>query len=223
MKDILCVCDADGTLFDSHESVMRTWQQIGQQFGKDTFDDMTHFEDVLSKNTGPWEQCVQREFGFTDDQVSNMYDLFRKLSLGNYQKYTKWYEGARELLHEIEKRGAKIGIATNNMSHNFQDLLLDFGNHYPVYDFDTHGVDRIKPQPDMIHDHISLYQDDIGKQPDRVFMVGDSVSDMQAGRNAGVVTVWAQYGSFQHESQLEGLCDHILEDSIKNLLDIIDR
>lgn len=96
--------------------------------------------------------------------------------------------GIGEVLAALSQRGVRVAIVTNNAPDVVQAFaarcapaLLDV----PVYGRGPRHVPRLKPAPDLVI--AALEQSGVAAQAG-VF-VGDSVTDIEAGHAAGLVTV----------------------------------
>ena len=204
---MLLIFDADGTIFDSHHSIYRVWLTIAKEFGRpDLFKDEAHFEELNREYHGDWKAYAVQELDFSEDDFEKIEEIWMREVEEVYRKYAFWYDNMVKVLHELEKRGYTIAIATNNSEKLFSDFFDDIGKKYPIHDQVSHKEVQ-KPKPHMILDHMN----NLGFCEKTTFMIGDTKIDLEAARNAGVTPIWAEYGSLQEPSQLEGLYDHILE------------
>lgn len=203
----LIIFDADGTLFDSHHCIYRVWLKIGEGFGRpNIFKNEQYFEEIYKKHHGKWEDYCTIELGFSENDFEKIVAIWLENVVSVYSKYSEWFEGMVDVLHELEKRGYTIAIATNNAKKLFVKPLSEIGKEYPIHDQISHK-DVQKPEPHMILDHMEKL--DFSAQD--TVMVGDTLVDLQAARRSEVMSIWAKYGSLQDEGQLRGLYDNILE------------
>lgn len=98
-------------------------------------------------------------------------------------------EHARELADELAGRQVALAVTTNNApdaAWHFLDagqLHQPFGEH--VYGRDPRHPELMKPDPHCLNRAMRA----LGQEPDSCLMVGDSLSDLKASANAGVVFV----------------------------------
>lgn len=94
--------------------------------------------------------------------------------------------GANELLAALHRRGVPMAVATNDNAARAaaQMDVLGWSSYFTaVYGYDSgHGE---KPDPGMVWAAVGA----LGLEPADVAMVGDSTTDMGAGRAAGATTV----------------------------------
>ncbi len=114
------------------------------------------------------------------------------------------YDGIRELIIELHKRGVKMGVATNAPSQ-FADRMLEHVGIAKYFERIV-GADMValpKPDPEMLQ--MTLEHTLFDSTVDRAFMVGDNSKDMEAGFRAGVTSVFATWGFSP-----EGHGDHVI-------------
>jgi HAD superfamily hydrolase (TIGR01549 family) len=92
------------------------------------------------------------------------------------------FAGIHEMLQELKAMGLKLAIVTGG-NHKIHDILMhhDIDRHFEsVVHCDR--VTRGKPHPEGV----LLALEELGVQPGQAVMVGDSKSDILAGKNAEV-------------------------------------
>lgn len=106
-------------------------------------------------------------------------------------------EGARLLLDQLTARQAQLGILTRNNLLNAEVTLAasDLATYFPAPNILGRDCNTPKPSPAGIQQLQSQWQ----CTPSSMAMVGDSIFDLQAGRNAGVMTIYIDpTGEFPH-------------------------
>lgn len=114
----------------------------------------------------------------------------------------------RPLLTDLRARGLKLGVATNDSEFPARQHLAAHGIT-DCFDFISgydsgHGA---KPGPGMC----LAFAAQLGLDPARVAMVGDSLHDLEAGRAAGMRTIAVLTG-IAKRSDLEHHADVVLDD-----------
>ncbi len=98
-------------------------------------------------------------------------------------------EGAEALIPLLRSKGLKLGIISRNSQRAIRLALENF-HHIRASDFDvilTRDQTYLpKPSPEAV----LAAAGQMGLQPDQIFVVGDYVFDIEAGRNAGARTVF---------------------------------
>jgi HAD superfamily hydrolase (TIGR01549 family) len=120
-------------------------------------------------------------------------------------------EGSRELIEELKEAGHRIVLASSAKPDEV-DHYLDLLDARDLADaWTTSGdVERTKPEPDLVNSALEK----VGGGP--AVMVGDSVYDCEAAKNAGVETIAVLTGGFS-DSELLRAGARIVFDSIVEL------
>ncbi|WP_164741485.1 HAD family hydrolase, partial [Neisseria meningitidis] len=108
-----------------------------------------------------------------------------------YAQDTTLFGGVNELIAELDRRGIKWGIITNKPMRFTDKLAPKLGFIIPpavVVSGDTCGEPKPSIKP-MLYACGQIHAD-----PQHTLYVGDAERDIQAGRNAGMKTVLAEWG-----------------------------
>ena len=102
--------------------------------------------------------------------------------------------GARDLLVAIRERGHRLVLASSGQQRHV-DFALDLLDAREIADAWTSSADaeRTKPAPDLLQ--VALKK--LGASPDAPsVMIGDSVYDVEAAKNAGMPAIAVRSGGF---------------------------
>jgi phosphoglycolate phosphatase len=117
-------------------------------------------------------------------------------------------EGAGTALLELQGRGFRLGIATNDSHAGTEASMAPHGN-LPGFDF-VAGADSgygAKPGPGMV----LAFCEAMGLAPPEVAVVGDAVHDLAMGRAAGVGLTVGVLSGTSGRADLVALADVIVE------------
>ena len=117
-----------------------------------------------------------------------------------YADKTTLFDGVNELIAELDKRGIKWGIITNKPMRFTDKLVPKLGFIIPpavVVSGDTCGEPKPSVKP-MLYACGQIHAD-----PQHTLYVGDAERDIQAGRNAGMTTVLAEWGYISDEDDTD--------------------
>ena len=105
----------------------------------------------------------------------------------SYLDDVRFNEGVIEFLELAKSRGIKAAIVTSTERSSVLPVLsrLDATKYFDCI-IARQDVKNLKPHPDPINMAIEK----LGGNRDNTFIVGDSLSDIQSGKNAGIKTVW---------------------------------
>lgn len=193
------VFDLDGTLSDTIVSIAYCANRALEKFGLQTFEN-----DRYKKFVGDGAaELVRRTLR---NQPTDRMDLYEQV-IAEYMRLfavdcmyqVKPYEGIPELLGELKKREIRIAVFSNKPHKNTCMVIHDlFGDD--IFDVIQGQVEEIakKPSPDGVF----LISKKLGIPVQEMLYVGDTDTDMQTGRNAGVFTVGVLWG-FRDRAELE--------------------
>ena len=119
-------------------------------------------------------------------------------------------DGAAELLEALLAQGAKIGILTRNNAINIHVTLKAAGllHYFENDDLLSRECAAPKPAPDGIYQLLNNWQASL----DDAVMVGDSIHDLDAGRNANTATIYLDTSSqFVHRDAADLCVSHLSE------------
>lgn len=118
------------------------------------------------------------------------------------------YAGAREALHALHAVGMPLAIVTNKQQRFAQGLMrrLDLLPYVRLV-VGGDSCERRKPDPQPLQWACAQ----LGAEPTRALMVGDSVNDVLAARGAGMPVVCVPYGYNEGEDARTLPCDAVVE------------
>ncbi len=122
------------------------------------------------------------------------------------------FDGAREVIEELHGAGYWLAVATGK-SRNGLDRAMQSSRMQPYFHATRTADETLsKPHPAMLLE----IMDELGMEPARALMVGDTTHDLQMARNAGVGAVGMTHGAHPVE-QLRGLQPLTLLDDFAGL------
>ncbi len=174
----------------------------------DTAPDMAAALDLLCKEENqpvlPYEQVrpvvsngsvalIKLAFGEVNDEIKLEYLKQRYLDI--YQRNicidSIPFKGIEKVLDHIERNGLNWGVVTNKpgwLTLPLMDNLQLAQRAATIVSGDT--TENSKPHPDPMH-HAC---DEANSESDECLYVGDARRDIEAGKNAGMKTLVANYG-----------------------------
>lgn len=219
----LVVFDMAGTVVDENNVVYKTLQKainnkgylltldfvLEHGAGKEKYQAI---KDILTKEEGTYLQETATEI-FTD---------FKHLLEQEYLALeVTTYTGVEELIDALRKANIKIALNTG-YDKNTAQLLLDkmkwkLGIHYDAL-VTADDVQRGRPYPDMIFEAMEILQ---VAEPGNVLKAGDSIIDIEEGKNANCgITVGVTTGAHSREQLTSAAPTYVL-DSLYDLKDIL--
>ena len=177
-KKILGVIfDLDGTLIEAYEAIYLGLEVAFQSLGKPLFppaDVVKHLKADLEATLTPF---------FTREESARLIPVIRKKYEEVYLEKTHFLEGAKEALETLHGQGIGLAVASNKFGRFSRGSLNHLGvaGHFKSILGAGDGL-RNKPFPDMIQASLK----EMGLQPEEAVFVGDSIEDIEAGKQAGV-------------------------------------
>ena len=119
--------------------------------------------------------------------LERMLELYQS----NIATHTRFFDGVETVLDELERRNLSWGIVTNKITRFTEPLLqaLNFQDR-PGCVISGDTVPEKKPHPLPMLEACRR----IGSEPQECVYIGDARRDIEAGRNAGMITLAALYG-----------------------------
>lgn len=129
---------------------------------------------------------------------------------------TRPYEGTLKLLEDLRNAGCKTAIVSNKADYGVQALAAQyFAGCLDAACGERTGIAR-KPAPDML---LAIMQQ-LAATPDTTIYIGDSDTDLETAKNAGIDCIGACWG-FRGRAFLEQHGAKLLADKISDIWDIV--
>lgn len=144
--------------------------------------------------------------------VQDIYTSFKKNVLANINKFSE-NDGAKEIFLYLQDRNIKLGIGTGLERDIFTEIFYRLNWNNIHFDYIGIGSEtgRGRPYPDMIFDMMNkLSVLDKGE----FLKVGDTVADIEEGKNAKVLTAVILSGTQSKDDLLNAAPDYVLNSLI---------
>ncbi|OEY65721.1 phosphoglycolate phosphatase [Marinobacter sp. X15-166B] len=149
-----------------------------------------------------------------ETEFTRALSLFLSIYTDINGQYATVYPGVETLLHALSDQGCRMGVVTNKPGAFTGPLLEQMGlaHWFDVsVSGDTLAVKKPAPEP-LLH-----AMEQLGGSLATTLMVGDSVTDITAARNAGMPVVAVRYG-YNFGAPIDSLGAEIVVDSLAELL-----
>ena len=179
------IFDVDGTLLDSEEAVLLSFQEtLYRKTGKKT--DILYLKYAL----GIPSEAALRQYGFPEEEIPEIVDFWGDLT-PDYRKFIKVFPGIRQLLEKLKENGARLGIVTSRNAEEYRRDFLPFGLE-GYFDTVICADDTLihKPYGEPVKEYLRREN---ARAEDAVF-IGDTVYDMDCAADAGVDGALALWG-----------------------------
>lgn len=167
-----------------------TLEQIRESMGKNKIE---HIKDILSMESSDKQWTELHNRTWNDDDVKIIYKEFERSLLTILENDAELIEGVPELFDGLRKQNIKIGSSTGYTRKMMKPVLNNISNNNtPDYVVTGDEVEEGRPSPDMINKNLELMEvTDVSN----VINIGDTLVDIQSGKNAGAYSVGVIIGS----------------------------
>ncbi|MBN2794980.1 MAG: HAD-IIIA family hydrolase [Clostridia bacterium] len=177
------VFDFDGTLVDTNYLIEKTIRTTAKTLLNRELD-----QSVLDEI---WGKVLNEQMATLDesrvDELARFYsDYYRE----HRDEHTTIFEGIIEMLDALHQNNIQMGIVTNKGTVGLQHGLEKF----KIKDFFKIALSKTdvvmkKPHPEGLYKVMEYFN----AKPEEVLFVGDSIHDIECGKNAGVKTVLVKW------------------------------
>ena len=208
----LVIFDYDGVLADTLDDLLQFGQEACHKLGVKhvaTKDDLNNLE-LMSFAS----------FGRACEVPEHLIDEFVRICLNSFAEKNSppdIFTGLGDVVRYLSVNH-RIAIVTTNSSQNVNAFLTKHGLDgliHAVYGVDSPGSKAQK---------ISMAQNRLleKRNQESVFMVGDSLSDILAAKDASVTSVAVTWGHQRLENLIRGNPDHVINSPL-DLIEIIEQ
>jgi phosphoglycolate phosphatase len=184
----LYILDLDGTLVDSLDDLTASVNVMRQQFALPSLDRLA-VRGMVGQGA---RNLVERALpGRNRKEVDDGLAIFLSHNEANLYDRTRLYPGVAETLATLAGQGHTLALLSNKNEGLCRKLLEHFGiaGHFAAVMGGDSMASR-KPSPEPVLRLMKLLE----RLPVETVMVGDSINDIAAGRDAGVRTIGCSFG-----------------------------
>jgi phosphoglycolate phosphatase len=210
------IFDLDGTLIDSSYDYALCFEQLALEWGRPRPSAERVRALMFAGLLPQLEECLGV---LSPDELERAIERFRALCVAHPLTHTQLYPGALASLDALEARGVALSVCTNRPRDLAVQTLEALGilERFQLVVGGDDGLER-KPSPEML-DYIKAQ---LGLEPTRLLMVGDSVVDVQAAEASGVPCVAVTWG-YTQTADLEAARPTLLLTHPRQLLTHLER
>jgi 2,3-diketo-5-methylthio-1-phosphopentane phosphatase/HAD superfamily hydrolase (TIGR01509 family) len=205
------IFDLDGTLIEAYEAIYLGLEEAFHHFGRKVF----AFNDLKKYLKADLEATLNQFF--SPEEVSKGVPIMRRKYEEVYLGKTHFLDGAKEVLEILYRKGILMGVASNKFGRFSRGALKHLGvAEYFKSVIGAGDVPRNKPFPDMIHAVLK----EMDLPPEEVIFVGDTLTDIDTGKQAGV-DVYVLPTGFNSKTELSQKKPRRLLKNLKELTQIV--
>ena len=208
--------DLDGTLVDTAPDLMRAHNHVMKKFGYPT-KSTEEIRSLVGQGAGAmlgrsiWGQA-KKEFGKVQDEkikkemVKDFVEFYGK----NIVNESTLINGVKEFLIWCKEKKISMAVCTNKQEHLAIDLLKKIGiNDFFEYVAGHNTFEYCKPDPRHLTSVIEILGGDVKK----TLMIGDSETDANAARSAGIPVILLEDG-YTEKNTTEIYHNHLIKDFV---------
>lgn len=214
-----CVFDLDGTLVNSIYAIQKSVNETlkAYKLGPITVEDTKIFVGDGYKKLveRALAACGDKELTHYEEAVDRYAEIFKDCCMYRVEAY----DGIPQLLEFLKSHGLKVAVLSNKPHPRTIDNVEGvFGKGYfdRVYgEREDMGIRR-KPAPDGVWSIL----EEFGATPKECLYFGDTNTDMETGKQAGVDTVGVTWG-FRTRKELEAYSPRLIADHPSQVIGLV--
>lgn len=209
--DTAIIFDLDGTILYTDELIRRTFIKVFEKYQPG----YTLSEEELLSFLGPSLQETFSKY-FPDEMFEELLSYYHSYNHSHHEDFVYVYPTVVDTLEDLKNKGYLMAIVTTKLKIA-ANVGLDIFNLQKYFDvvIGLDDVKRTKPDPEGILTAMNL----LGV--DKAVYVGDNLTDIQAGKNAGVKTIGVKWSPKGYEHLL-ALNPDLMIDEMQEIIPYIE-
>ena len=199
----LAIFDFDGTLFDSVDDVVKSFNEALTVYG---FPTVTREEYIgsLGGNIDEIVSLVLKD-NATPENLESFKNTYLKIYYGSKKENSLPFPGVKDILKELGSRDVILAINSNRFTDSIELFVEKFFRDIDFLSIEGHDFDiPTKPSPAGVNRIIEK----AGVSAEDAIFIGDSSTDIETAKNAGVDCLIVKWG-YGNEKDFEN--DYVLE------------
>lgn len=216
-RDIkLVIFDFDGTLADTKENIILTFQMTMKELGVE----IKSRQECAATIGLTLEDAFKVLYpGMAAEKYVLLRDTYRRIFKENRKILVPGlFPEVMETLEELRRRGYLMSIASSRLSPSLHSFLEDMKiAHLFEYAVGGDNVEHPKPAPDAVLQILRHYN----LSAEEAFVVGDMPFDINMATNAGVKSCGVTWGNADAAQLKESGANYVI-DKMSQLLEILN-
>ena len=212
----LVIFDFDGTLADTKENIILTFQMTMKELGVE----IKSRQECAATIGLTLEDAFKVLYpGMAAEKYVLLRDTYRRIFKENRKILVPGlFPEVMETLEELQRRGYLMSIASSRQSPSLHSFLEDMKiAHLFEYAVGGDNVEHPKPAPDAVLQILRHYN----LSAEEAFVVGDMPFDINMATNAGVKSCGVTWGNADAAQLKESGANYII-DKMSQLLEILN-
>jgi pyrophosphatase PpaX len=205
--------DLDGTIVDTNELIIRSFLHA---LAGVTAEPLTR-EAIIPNMGRPLTEQMKLFSGRED--VEELVRKYREFNVSRHDELVREFPHVKDTLAELRRRGLRLGVVTSKIRMTTEMGLKLCGlDGFMDTVVTVEDVRKPKPDPEGIRKALQA----LGAEAGQAVMVGDSHYDIDAARNAGVLSVGVAW-SLKGEDYLRQFRPDCIIRDMRELLEVVER
>ncbi len=204
--------DFDGTLFNTNELIVRTFQHVLDEYypGEYTEEDIAPF-------LGP--PLIDTFQQIDPNRYEELVAEYRRWNIAHHDDYAHEFEGVSEALRALKRRGIQLAVVSTKRADILHKGIrqLEANDVFDVI-ISLDDVQHAKPHPEPLQKAM----DAIGAKKETTWMVGDNSHDIEGGHRAGVYTIGVAW-SMKGAHYLRQFQPDVIVETMQQIVDLVDE
>lgn len=193
----LCIFDMDGTVVNTIDTIAYFANNALNKFGLESIE-TNEYKTLVGNGAYVLVKRMIDFVGGTDEDFEKVYEYYNSTYDNDFMYLTEPYEGIIDMLEELKKNGIKIAILSNKPDITAKKVSRElFGENLIDLCYGGREGKALKPDPESVFEIIDLF----GVEKDECLYIGDTATDIQTAKNAGLYSVGVLWG-FRDEKEL---------------------
>ncbi|MFI3284418.1 MAG: HAD-IA family hydrolase, partial [Erysipelotrichaceae bacterium] len=196
--------DLDGTILDTEPAIIETYRQLFVKYSDESSFDEEKKLEVL----GPALKTMFPIY-FPGKDADALIQEYRELNYELHKTHVFMMNHVKETLQSLKNQGYRMGIVSTKSTEgvNYGLSLFELDSYFEVI-IGEELVSKGKPNPEGI---LKACQE-MGASHDDVIYIGDSITDVEAAKNAGVFSIGYIFNQNRKDSLIESKPNRVIED-----------
>ena len=200
--------DIDGTLMDTNYLHIEAWAQAFEEVGARPPRSRIHHE--VGKGS---DKLIP---GFVEEEKAGRVSDLHSEYYAEIQERGHPLPGAKELVASLAERGYEVWLATSAKPEELEHHMEALGAEGKIAGVvSSEDAEESKPSPDIF----ALALERAGVPPEDAVVVGDSIWDIEAAKEAGVRVAAVMTGGAFSRAELEDAGAYAVYEDCRELLD----
>lgn len=209
-----CIFDMDGTVADTLTTIAYFANSALERFGLPTIEKET-YKKLVGDGAAKLVRRMLDTVGGPDAVYEELLKYYNSTYDSDFMYLTAPYEGILSMLEGLKAHGIKTAIVSNKPDSTTCKICGElFGGLIDCCRGGIEGV-PLKPSPQAVIETMQELQ----VSPEECLYVGDTGTDMETGKNAGIYTIGVLWG-FRDEKELRETGADLIVSSPAGILSI---